>query len=151
MREKFKRVLTCLAVCALIISAVPVTSFAANPAPEKIMGCESYFRSDFYITLDSSEQSWLEAITNVTVAGMEYSKVDYLFGVNRNTCYYTKAADGILMIGEGAITEGTTAECVIKASGYEDFVLELDKSSYKAEVKISDNKTCEHVGGKSNM
>ncbi len=149
MREKFKRVLACLAACALIISAMPVTSFAANSAPEKIIGCESYFGSDFYITLDSSEQSWLEAITNVTVAGMEYSKVGYSFGVNRNTCYYTKAAEGILMIGEGAITEGTTAECVIKASGYEDFVLELDKASHKAEIKISDNKPCEHVGGKA--
>lgn len=148
MRKKLTKFMACLMAFAIMISAMPTTSMAytssiAKSVPAKIESCESYFGSDFYINFDSSSQKWLESITSITVAGTEYSKVSYSFYVNRNTSYHVKASDGILLIGEGGITTGI-ADCIIKATGYENLVLELDKSTHKAVVK---DLNCEHSGG----
>lgn len=104
---------------------VPPTDFTAG----------SNFGSDFKLTFSSSDEDWLNSITNVSVDGKEWTRADYSFAVSRSETYYVCAGDFgsyYVLIGEDFLEN--SAICVISADGYNDLTLRLNKENYTAEV-----------------
>ena len=104
---------------------VPPTDFTAG----------SNFGSDFKLTFLSSDEAWLNSITNVSVDGKEWTRADYSVSVWRSETYYVCAGDSgsyYVLIGENFLEN--SAICVISADGYNDLTLRLNKENYTAEV-----------------
>lgn len=135
----------------------PVIPPTGNAAPPSDLSCTSDFGADFKITLKdtSADHTWISAISSVTVAGTEYTQVNSYYSVHANNYYLSFSEPGsynvpYLLIDDTNI-DGT-AECIIKADGYSDLVLELNKTDHTATIKTSggdtpDPEECEHTGG----
>lgn len=104
---------------------VPPTDFTAG----------SNFGSDFKLTFSSSDEDWLNSITNVSVDGKEWTRAGYPTSVWRSETYYVCAGDVdsyYVLIGEKF--PENSAICVISADGYNDLTLRLNKENYTVEV-----------------
>ena len=104
---------------------VPPTDFTAG----------SNLTSDFKLTFSSSDEDWLNSITNVSVDGKEWTRVDYSASVWYSETYYVCAGvfgSYYVLIGEKF--PENSAICVISADGYNDLTLRLNKENHTAEV-----------------
>lgn len=104
---------------------VPPTDFTAG----------SNFGSDFKLTFLSSDEAWLNSITNVSVDGKEWTRADHSTSVWNSETYYVCAGDfGSYYVLIGEKFPENSAICVISADGYNDLTLRLNKENYTAEV-----------------
>ncbi len=134
---------TVLLLTALMIVgswSTQLTAFAAAAPPSQIESCTiySYFgtKGGFDINFGLTNSKWTENILSITVDGTSYDKATSSFSFNGNEKQYlVRPSDAKLIIGEGF--DGETAECTIKADGYDDLTLTLDKTSHTAVIKDS--------------
>ena len=126
----------------MIVSTNVAFVFAANAEPPEITECGPYSNGDFDIKFGNGYDSYLNAITGVSVGGVEYEKTTLSFDISGASKYYIR--DNKILIGEGGIGDTGKAECIITADGYKDLVLELDKNAHTATVKDSSTKPGEH-------
>lgn len=104
---------------------VPPTDFTAG----------SNLTSDFKLTFSSSDEDWLNSITNVSVDGKEWTRAGYPTSVWHSKTYYVCAGDfGSYYVLIGEDFPKNSAICVISADGYNDLTLRLNKENYTVEV-----------------
>ncbi|MGJ0845726.1 S-layer homology domain-containing protein [Tissierella praeacuta] len=106
------------------------SSFAKAKLPT-IVKSSTVISNDFNIIF--SDGAWVEAVTSINVNGTEYLLGNALT-LDRNTHYYKRIEDKILAIGEG-YSGANPAICVIQATGYDDMIIELDKTTHTAKIK----------------
>ena len=147
MKNVLKRVGALIMTAIMIVSTNVAFVFAANAEPPEITECGPYVSGDFDIKFGNGYDSYLNAITGVSVGGVDYEKTKLAFDILGATKYYVH--DNYVLIGEGGIGDTGKAECVITADGYKDLVLELDKNAHTATVKDSSTEpdAHEHTGG----
>lgn len=130
------KLLSWLLSLAMILSLLPTAAFAAAEPPAEVKAGNTYGYGTKLIFTDTT---WLAAVKNVFVNDEPYSPVASSFSVSStSTNYYIKIADNIydesyIIIGEGY--SGNTVSCVIKADGYNDLMLELNKTTHTAIIK----------------
>lgn len=100
---------------------------------------EANFGYDFQFTFESGAESYLSAITGVTVNGTAWNRASNSYGVWNSKDYYVGASSLRLVIGEAF--DENPATCVITAEGYEDLTLSLDKDTHQATVVDTAPKT----------
>lgn len=88
---------------------------------------------------NATDIDWVTKITGVTVNGIEYEKTSLSGLVDKSTTkYYTYAKekmgdDPYILLGLG-YTGDNPATCVIKAEGYEDLTVKINKDDYSASI-----------------
>ena len=148
MKNVLKRVGALIMTAIMIVSTNVAFVFAANAEPPEITECGPYISGDFDIKFGNGYDSYLNAITGVSVGGVDYEKTTLAFDILGASKYYIR--DNNILIGEGGtFDEEGKAECTITADGYKDLVLELDKTKHTATVKDSSTEPeeHEHTGG----
>ena len=143
MKNVLKRVGALIMTAIMIVSTNVAFVFAANAEPPEITECGPYVSGDFDIKFGDGYDSYLNAITGVSVGGGDYEKTKLAFDILGASKYYIR--DNNILIGEGGtFDEEGKAECTITADGYKDLVLELDKTTHKVTVKGSSTEPGEH-------
>ena len=148
MKNVLKRVGSIIMAIIMVVSTNVAFVFAANAEPPEITECGPYISGDFDIKFGNGYDSYLNAITGVSVGGVDYEKTTLPFDILGASKYYIR--DNYILIGEGGtFDEEGKAECVITADGYKNLVLELDKNAHTATVKASSTEPeeHEHTGG----
>ena len=147
MKNVLKRVGALIMTAIMIVSTNVAFVFAADAEPPEITECGPYSNGDFDIKFGTGYESYIKAITGVSVGGDDYELTSVSFLISGATKYYVR--DNNILIGEGGIGDTGKAECVITADGYKDLVLELDKTTHKVTVKGSSTEPeeHEHTGG----
>ena len=150
MKKIKERGIALVLTVLMVLFTVPNIAFAANNPPSEIKNCESNFGYDFKIKFNDTDKEWLEAIDEIIIANENYSKGTSSYSVWNNKYYYIDKDNQYLHIGEGGAFVDNKARCVIKANGYEDLVLELDKSNHTAIISkdsSEEDEKCKHSGG----
>jgi len=148
LKNVLKRVGALIMTAIMIVSTNVAFVFAANAEPPEITECGPYISGDFDIKFGNGYDSYLNAITGVSVGGVDYEKTTLAFDILGASKYYIR--DNNILIGEGGtFDEEGKAECTITADGYKDLVLELNKTKHTAIVKDSSTEPeeHEHTGG----
>ena len=148
MKNVLKRVGSIIMAIIMIVSTNVAFVFASDAKPPEITECGSYISGDFDIKFGNGYDGYLNAITGVSVGGVDYEKTTLAFDISGASKYYIR--DNNILIGEGGtFDEEGKAECTITADGYKDLVLELDKNAHTATVKASSTEpeAHEHTGG----
>ena len=148
MKNVLKRVGALIMTAIMIVSTNVAFVFAANAEPPEITECGPYISGDFDIKFGNGYDNYLNAITGVSVGGVDYEKTTLSFDILGASKYCIR--DNNILIGEGGtFDEEGKAECTITADGYKDLVLELDKNAHTATVKDSSTEPeeHEHTGG----
>ena len=148
MKNVLKRVGSIIMAIIMVVSTNVAFVFAANAEPPEITECGPYGNGDFDIKFGTGYESYIKAITGISVGGDDYELTPVSFLISGATKYY--ALDNYVLIGEGGtFDEEGKAECTITADGYKDLVLELDKNAHTATVKSSSTEPeeHEHTGG----
>ncbi len=103
------------------------------PVPTEWKPTNNRYDFKYKFEINEDTKTWFNAINDVIVSNKTYSRVDYTNLVFKNNNYcLAEDDDGLYAyIGEGDNTveyiDGR-AECIIKADGYEDLTLELNKT-----------------------
>ena len=142
MKNVLKRVGSIIMAIIMVVSTNVAFVFAANAEPPEITECGPYSNGDFDIKFGTGYESYIKAITGVSVGGDDYELTSVSFLISGATKYYVH--DNYVLIGEGGIGDTGKAECVITADGYKNLVLELDKNAHTATVKDSSTEPEEH-------
>ena len=142
MKNVLKRVGSIIMAIIMVVSTNVAFVFAANAEPPEITECGPYISGDFDIKFGNGYDSYLNAITGVSVGGVDYEKTTLPFDILGASKYYIR--DNYILIGEGGIGDTGKAECTITADGYKNLVLELDKNAHTATVKDSSTEPEEH-------
>ena len=148
MKNVLKRVGSIIMAIIMVVSTNVAFVFAANAEPPEITECGPYSNGDFDIKFGTGYESYIKAITGVSVGGDDYELTSVSFLISGASKYYIR--DNNILIGEGGtFDEEGKAECIITADGYKDLVLELNKNNNSATVKDSstDPGEHEHTGG----
>ena len=148
MKNVLKRVGSIIMAIIMVVSTNVAFVFAANAEPPEITECGPYISGDFDIKFGNGYDSYLNAITGVSVGGVDYEKTTLSFDILGASKYCIR--DNNILIGEGGtFDEEGKAECTITADGYKNLVLELDKNAHTATVKASSTEPeeHEHTGG----
>lgn len=141
MKKTHSKFTALLLTALMIVSSwsMQLTAFAAAAPPSQIESCMIYnglSSGGFDIKFPLNYSSWAESISAVSVENVDYSKIKYSWDYSpTGQQYLVRASDAELIISEGFDSE--TAECVIKADGYDDLTLTLDKASHTAVIKDS--------------
>ena len=143
MKNVLKRVGSIIMAIIMVVSTNVAFVFAANAEPPEITECGPYSNGDFDIKFGTGYESYIKAITGVSVGGDDYELTSVSFLISGASKYYIR--DNNILIGEGGtFDEEGKAECIITADGYKDLVLELNKNNNSATVKDSSTKPDEH-------
>ena len=141
MKKTHSKFTALLLTALMIVSSwsMQLTAFAAAAPPSQIESCMIYnglSSGGFDIKFPLNYSSWAESISAVSVGNVDYSKIKYSWDYSpTGQQYLVRASDAELIISEGF--DSKTAECVIKADGYDDLTLTLDKASHTAVIKGS--------------
>ena len=141
MKKTHSKFTALLLTALMIVSSwsTQLTAFAATAPPSQIESCMIYnglSSGGFDIKFPLNCTSWAESISAVSVGNVDYSKINYSWDYSpTGQQYLVRASNAELIISEGFDSE--TAECIIKADGYDDLTLTLDKISHTAGIKGS--------------
>ena len=141
MKKTHSKFTALLLTALMIVSSwsTQLTAFAAAAPPSQIESCMIYnglSSGGFDIKFPLNCTSWAESISAVSVGNVDYSKINYSWDYSpTGQQYLVRASNAELIISEGFDSE--TAECIIKADGYDDLTLTLDKISHTAVIKGS--------------
>lgn len=141
MKKTHSKFTALLLTALMIVSSwsTQLTAFAATAPPSQIESCMIYnglSSGGFDIKFPLNCTSWAESISAVSVGNVDYSKINYSWDYSpTGQQYLVRASNAELIISEGFDSE--TAECIIKADGYDDLTLTLDKISHTAVIKGS--------------
>lgn len=141
MKKPHSKFTALLLTTLMIVSSwsTQLTAFAAAAPPSQIESCMIYnglSSGGFDIKFPLNCNSWAESISAVSVENVDYSKIKYSWDYSpTGQQYLIRVSDAELIISEGF--DGETAECTIKADGYDDLTLTLDKTSHTAVIKDS--------------
>lgn len=132
-----------LSALFLLATAIPAAAATDGTPPSEIINCDSYLGDiQIFFADTEADHAWVSKISDVSIDGTSYKKLDFNFGINNEEFYACTRGSGYgeapyLIISGNAISEKT--ECVIGAEGYSALVLELTKSgnSYSAIIKDS--------------
>lgn len=136
-----KKVLPTLMAVVLTLGLCPALAFANPgdklPPSEIAQSGSNFYPSGLKVEFAPAENDWLNAISEVMVDGVPYEKRAYSFSFNGSKDYLvwtdsTRYDNGYLLMAEDYSDD--TATCVIKATGYEDLTLELNKADHSARI-----------------
>ena len=99
MKNVLKRVGALIMTAIMIVSTNVAFVFAANAEPPEITECGPYSNGDFDIKFGTGYESYIKAITSVSVGGDDYELTSVSFLISGATKYYVR--DNYILIGEG--------------------------------------------------